>query len=91
MGKKEKRSLGLRLLNSLCAFAIIGAAIYTFVAGFQLAVVGIAALALAGIAVPAAASGDGILEIFAGIFEGLIEGVLGVFEAILEFFSGLFG
>ena len=91
MSEKEKRSLGLRLLNSLCAFAIIGAAIYTFVAGFQLAVVGVAALALAGVAVPAAASADGILEVFVGIFEAIIDGVVGVFEAILGFFSSLFG
>ena len=91
MSKKKKRPLSLRLLNSLCAFALIGAVAYVFVAGFQLAAVGVAALALAGVAVPAAISEDGVVEIFVGIFEAIIEGIVGVSEAILDFFSGLFG
>ena len=82
--------MGLRFLNSFCAFALLGCVIYIIFAGFQAAAVGFALLALASVAVPVAMGGDGILEILSGILEALVEGVLGIFETIADFISGLF-
>ena len=91
MRNKEKRSLGLRLLNSFCALALLICIAYMVFAGFQAAVIGVALLALGAMAVPVAMDGDGLVEIILGIFEAVIEGIVAIFEAIANFISGLFG
>ena len=91
MRNKEKRSLGLRFLNSFCALALLICIAYMVFAGFQAVVIGVALLALGGLAVPVAMEGEGLVEIIIGISEAVIEGIIAVFEAIANFISGLFG
>ena len=91
MRNKEKRSLDVRFLNSFCALALLVCIAYIVFAGFQAVIIGVALLALGGVAVPVAMEGEGLVEIILGIFEAVIEGIIVIFEAIANFFYGLFG
>ena len=91
MSNKENHSTKIRLLNSVCAIALLGSVIYIMVAGFEAMAMGMLALSLAGIAGPVVVSVEGILEVVTGIFEAIVEGVVAIFEAIASALSGLFG
>ena len=91
MKNEKTRPIGLRILNSLCATALLVSVLYIIFTGIQAAAIGVALLALAGVAAPVAMNGEGLLEILSGIFEALIEGIVGIFEAIADLISGMFG
>lgn len=91
MNEKVKKSILLRITNSICAFALLGAVIYMVFAGFQAAALGVLFLSLAGIAGPVVASGEGLFEILAGVVEAIFEGIAAVFSAIADAIGGLFG
>ena len=89
MPQKEKRPVLLRLFNSLCAFSIIGAAIYLLFVGLETVPVLLLLVACAGIATPASIGSDGLLDAIGSIFEALLEGIMGIIETIGDIFSGV--
>ena len=91
MENKPKRSPALRLLNALCATALIAAVIFMLVAGFHFGTVAVAALAVASVATPVVISGVGIVEMLTGLVEALVDGVLAIIECIVSAISALFG
>ena len=91
MKTKEDRSIGIKILNSLFATMLLVAVGYILLVGIEVVAMGAIVLALIGMAVPVAMSGEGVLAIVAGVFEALVEGVLVIFEAIANAISGLFG
>ncbi len=64
---KEKRSAGIRALNAFCALVLLGGIVYVLVAGYKMMAIGTMALALATIAAPVVAGGEGILEVLLGV------------------------
>lgn len=91
METKDKKPSGIRILNSLCAMALLGVVVYVAIAGVDALALGVLALALAGVTAPVVASADGFLDVLAGVLEALTEGIVAVFEAIVDAISGLFG
>jgi hypothetical protein len=87
---KENRPLGLRLLNTLCAFSLLGVVGWGLVAGLDFVFVGIAVLALGAISVSPTVSANGFLDVIGGILEAVVEGIVGVFEVIADVFSSIF-
>ena len=92
MKEREKKPIAIRLLNTVSAFALIGAAIYIFFAGISLIPSLVLLAAIGGVSGPVLADGgEGIIECLVGIFESFIEGVIGVFETIADIFGSIFG
>jgi hypothetical protein len=91
MKKKTKRSLGLRIFNSLGVTLLLSSVTYILAAGFHSVAVVAVALSVAGVATPVALSNDGPLEILLGTLEAMIDGVLAIVEGITSAISGLFG
>lgn len=91
MKAKDKKPVGIRVLNSLCAVALLGSIIYSLVAGFEAMAIGVLALSLVGATAPVVASGEGFLEVLSGVFEALTEGIVSIFEAIADAIASLFG
>ena len=91
MTAKDKKPFKIRVLNSLCAFALLGSIIYIAFVGFEAMAVGVLALSLAAVAAPVVASGEGFLEVLSGVFEAIIEGIVSIFEAIADAIASMFG
>jgi len=92
MKEHEKKSIPIRLLNTVSAFALIGAAVYIFIVGFSLIPSLILLAAIGGLSGPVLVGGsEGILECLTGILESFVEGVAGVFSTIGDFFGSIFG
>lgn len=91
MQNRKQKPIYIRLLNTVCAFTLIGSVIYIFIAGISLIPSLIILAALGGISGPVVSGSGSILECFVGILEAIIQGVVGVFETIGEIFSSIFG
>ena len=91
MPKRKEKPILVRLLNTVCAFTLIGSVIYILITGITLIPSLIILAALGGISGPVFSSSEGILECFAGILEAIFQGIVGVFETIGEIFSSIFG
>ena len=91
MRNKEERNLGTRILPSISSLVVIGALIYMFIAGADMASSIILVSALGGIVGPAIVAGEGVLEILGFFFEIFLEGILGIFEGIANIFGSIFG
>ena len=92
MSKRKDKPMAIRLLNTVCAFMLIGSAIYIFIFGINLIPSLFLLSAIGGISGPVVlGSGDGIVECLVGVFEAFVEGVLGVFETIGDIFGSIFG
>jgi len=91
MKNKKERSVGLRAFNAACAIVIVVSVLFILVGGFQVVAAAALVCAIAGVATPAVAGGEGIIEMLMGIFEAILDGIMGIFEAIASIFSGLFG
>jgi len=88
MTERKKKPIAIRILNTVCAFGLIGSAVYIFFAGITLIPSLILLAAIGGISGPVVAGGsEGILECFVSILESFVEGIVGVFEAIGNLFS----
>ena len=91
MKPRKRRSVGMRVLNSVCVVAFFSAIAYTFFVGVEAIAIGAAIVALGAVTTQAAMAGEGILEVVAGIFEALLDGIAAIFEGIFEAISGIFG
>ena len=91
MNSKEKKTTSIRLLASLSSLALIISVVYILVAGMNLASTLILVSSIGGLAGPAIATGDGIIECVTGFFEMFIEGIQSIFEAISGVFSSILG
>ena len=91
MNSKEKKPTSIRLLASLSSLAVIISVVYILVAGMNLASTLILVSAVGGLAGPAIATGDGVVECVSGFFEMFIEGIQATFEVIAEVFSSILG
>lgn len=91
MTDRKKKSLIIRMLNSICASVLIGSFIYAAIAGFEAVAVGAMIVALVSASTPVILSGEGVLEVLLGIVEALVEGIMTIVEGILSAISGLFG
>jgi len=90
MKNKKKKSLKIRVLNSICAFVLLISVIFIWATGFDYISTGIMTAALISLATPVVLSGEGFIDVISGIFEAIFEGVLAIFEGIAEVISGIF-
>ena len=91
MTQSKEKSIGIRLLGSISAFALIISVVYMFFAGADLVSSVILASAVVGLSGPAVLTGDGLLDCAVGIVEAFVEGILGVFRGVAEALSSVFG
>lgn len=92
MTEKKEKPIAIRLTNTLCAFLLIGTAIYVAFAGITLIPSLLFLSALGGLAAPVVVGGsEGSLECFMGILEAFVDGIAAFFEAIGEIFGSIFG
>ena len=91
MTEQKQKPVAVRLLNTVCAFTLIGSAVYIFFVGIDLIPSLIFLAAIGGLSGPIVISGgsEGILDSLAGIFEAFFEGLLGVFETISNIFGSI--
>lgn len=90
MGNRKEKPIGLRLLSSVAAFALIGAAVYLFLAGINFYVGAVLAAAVIGLGVPSVAAGEDLWEMIVGFFESFLDGVMEVIDWISEAISSIF-
>ena len=91
MGNRKEKPIGLRLLSSVAAFMLIGAAVYIFVAGINLYAGAALAVAVLGLGAHSVSAGEGLLEMITGIFEAFFDRVMEVIGGIVDAISSLFG
>lgn len=91
MMDRKQKPLKIKVLNSLCACALIGCLIYVVFAGFHAIALGAMVIALAGVATPVILAGEGFLEVLLGIIEAIVDGVMVIVEGIVSVISGIFG
>lgn len=90
MAKKKEKSPWVRLLQSISSLALMGAATYIIIAGFNVVATVVLLSSFGSIAGTAILAADGIIDGAIGFFEVLIEGLLGVVEAITDVFTAWF-
>lgn len=90
MKKRKDRPSKIKALNALCASVLLCSLIYMWVAGVKIAAMGVMATSVIGLATPVVLSGEGILDMFTGIFEAVFEGIAVIVEGIAEIISGFF-
>ncbi len=91
MKNVEKRSIGGKLMRSVCSLALIGATTSIAVSGFSLVAALVLVSSFGGIAVPAVAAAENAVECVTGFVEILVDGMLSVFSLLADIFGGLFG
>ena len=89
--KNRKFSFITRTIVLSCTLLLVGCVIYISFVGLSLFSGILLATALAGVAGPGVASGDGIIDIFVNILELIVESVQSIFEAIIDIISSIFG
>ena len=87
----KKKSIYLRLFNTVCSLTFIGAACYLFFAGMDLLAMGIFASSLAALTAPVVVDGGSVVEVLVGIVEAFVEGLALIVEAISSFLGSIFG
>ncbi len=87
----KKKSIYLRLFNTVCSLSIIVAACYLFFAGMDLLARGILASSLAAMTAPVVFDGGSVVEVLVGIAEAFVEGLVLIFEEIGNIFNSIFG
>ena len=87
MSNKYERSLGLRILGSFSAFALIFVLMYIVFAGFNLYSTLVLVSAITVIGGQAAFVGESVVECIVGFFEILLESLTTVFEVIGSIFN----
>lgn len=84
---REEKPILQRVLLTISAAALLGAAGLIYFSGLTLTSGIIFGIALSGIATPAVSEVGGVLEVLFGIFEALLEGLMGVLDAIAGIFN----
>lgn len=87
----KKKSIYLRLFNTLCSLTIIGAACYLIFAGMDLLAMGILASSLAAMTAPVVIDGGSVIEVLAGIVEAFVEGLALIVDGISSLLGSIFG
>lgn len=89
---KEKKSLAMRALNSVCALTFLVTLIYVLVGGVEKYAFGLMLASIVGVGLPVVMEETvSFLEIVVGILEALLEGIVAILEFISRLVSGLFG
>lgn len=91
MVHRKDKPVGKRILSSVASLMFIGSLIFIVIAGFNLYVTSILATGILGLTVPSVMSGEGFLEIIAGVLEALLGGVMEIIGGIFEAISSIFG
>lgn len=93
MAEQKEKPIAVRLLNTVCAFLLIGSAVYIFLVGIGLIPSLIFLAAIGGLSSPIVVSGgsESIFDSFASVFEAFVGGIIGVFETIGDIFGSIFG
>jgi len=87
MSNKFERSLALRFISSISAFALFITIVYVIFVGFNLISTLILVTAFGGLAGQAVFVGESFTEWITSFFEILVESISSVFEAIVSVFN----
>lgn len=85
--RRQNKSFGMRLLNTVAAWMVLGSVIYVLIAGLNPPTAILITVGVLGLGAPSVASGEGVWDMVSGFFEAFFDGIMGVLDAISSIFG----